>query len=272
MKRRIDCATAATTALLVCLGLSGCAALPKPDPMRLDPAWTVVQGGVVRGDKTKRELALIFTGGEHGQGSEHILDTLADRGVRASFFVTGDFVAVPGYDRWLRRMVAEGHYLGPHSHAHLLYAPWEDRSVSLVTEQEFRQDLLENMQALRGYGADFGEPVYFIPPYEWYNAQHSAWSEDLGVRLFNFTIGSGSHRDWMPESHAKFRSSEQILQDILDCEGNDPDGLNGHLLLLHLGGLREDKMYLLLGRLIDELHTRGYTFRRADELLAPPRP
>ena len=114
----------------------------------------------------------------------------------------------------------------------------------------------------------WGKLIRFIPPYEWYNTQHTAWATDMGCQLFNFTPGSGSHRDWAPEGHKAFKPSRQILADILECEAADPDGLNGHLLLLHLGSTRKDKMHLLLDELIDELHARGYELLRVDELLA----
>jgi len=110
--------------------------------------------------------------------------------------------------------------------------------------------------------------IYFIPPYEWYNSQHSAWAREMGLLLFNFTPGIGSHRDWAPEGHAAFRPSEQIMQDILTFEETDDYGLNGALMLLHLGSQREDKMPRLLEPLMEELEARGYRFVRVDELLA----
>jgi len=223
--------------LCVCVaGLLGCHTTPQHE---IGSTWSYYQGGVIRGDVRKKKLALIFTGGEHGGGSKHILDTLDKKNVKASFFVTGGYVAVPGYDVWLKRMVKEGHYLGPHSHAHLLYAPWDNRNVSLVTEAQFKDDLKNNIDELRAFGAmPKGKTIYFIPPYEWYNAQHTAWAEDMGCLLFNFTPGSGSHRDWAPRGHKAFKPSRQILADILKCEATAPHGLNGHLLLLHLGSSR----------------------------------
>ena len=110
-------------------------------------------------------------------------------------------------------------------------------------------------------------PIYFIPPYEWYNADQVRWSRPMGVLLFNFTSGSGSNRDWAPEGHKSFAPSKKILDDILAYEQKDPHGLNGFLLLLHLGSQRADKMHVLLGPLIEELKRRGYSFARVDELL-----
>ena len=231
--------------------------------------WTIVEGGVVRGDASRRELALIFTGGDFGEGTGHVLDTLAAERVVASIFVTGDYLRKPEHLPHLRRAIVEGHYVGPHSDAHPLYAPWEDRSRNLVTEEFFKADLLKNVADLRALGAlrDASRPVYFIPPYEWYNATHARWAKDVGALLFNFTPGSGSNRDWAPEGHRSFVPSRQIIDDILACERTDPHGLNGFLLLLHVGSERTDKTFLLLDELLHELKGRGYAFKRVDELL-----
>lgn len=251
---------------LTCITLPGCM-----EPLYAPPDWTYTHDGITRGDPSRKELALIFTGGDKGEGTPVILNTLAKKKIKASFFVTGDYVAQPGYDAYLTRIIQNGHYLGPHSHAHLLYAPWTNRDESLVTEQQFKDDLQQNIDELRAFGAmPEGKPIYFIPPYEWYNAQHAKWADEMGCVLFNYTPGSGSHRDWAPEGHSAFRPSTQILADILECEATSRHGLSGHLLLLHLGGEREDKFYNLLGQLIDELRKRGYKFVRVDELLSRP--
>jgi peptidoglycan/xylan/chitin deacetylase (PgdA/CDA1 family) len=253
-----------------CPFLVGCAALGPPRAIELptSPNWTFDQGGIVRGDVTQQKVALIFTGGDYGEGTACILDALQQAGIKASFFVTGQYLAKAEHEPLLRRMVAEGHYLGPHSAAHLLYCPWEDRSRMLVTEEEFAADLAKNIADLKRWGALRGRgPVYFIPPYEWFNAQHVAWARTRGIVLFNFTPGSGSNRDWIPEGERGFVSSQTILQGILDYERRDPHGLNGFLLLLHLGSLRQDKMHEQVAPLIAELTRRGYTFVRVDELL-----
>ena len=188
--------------------------------------------------------------------------------MHASFFVTGDFLKQPGMADWVRRAVAQGHYVGPHSHAHPLLAPWDNRGQSLVTKEQFLTDLRQNLAELRTLGAATGEPVWFIPPYEWYNAQHARWAEEVGCRMFNFTPGTGSNRDYAPEGHKAFRPSRELLQDILSHEKASPTGLNGHLLLLHLGSQRTDRMPPLLPELINTLHERGYTFTRVDSLLS----
>ena len=44
-----------------------------------------------------------------------ILDTLRERGIDAGFFLTGNFVRNQAFRPAIDRMLAEGHYLGPHS-------------------------------------------------------------------------------------------------------------------------------------------------------------
>ncbi len=234
-----------------------------------NPSWTIVEGGVTRGDTSKKQIALIFTGGDYGEGTGHVLDTLAASKIKASFFLTGDYLRKPQHQDFLKRIVAEGHYLGPHSDTHPLYCPWEDRSKTLVTREFFRTDLQKNIDDLRRLGAlaDKTKPVYFIPPYEWYNQDQSRWSKEMGVFLFNFTPGSGSNRDWAPEGHKSFVPSKQIIDDILAYEKKDPHGLNGFLLLLHVGSERKDKTFLLLDPLLKELAQRGYKFATVEQLL-----
>ena len=50
--------------------------------------------------------------------------------------------------------LAAGHYVGPHSHGHLLYAPWEDRQKSLVDKARFQADLYRNLAELGELGVN----------------------------------------------------------------------------------------------------------------------
>jgi peptidoglycan/xylan/chitin deacetylase (PgdA/CDA1 family) len=251
------------------LMIGGCAVQHPPVtlPDLSTQPWTLVEGAPVRGDTSKKQLALIFTGGDFGEGTGHVLDTLSANQIKASFFFTGDYFRKSEHQPHLARIVAEGHYLGPHSDAHALYCPWEDRSRTLVTEEFFKQDLHKNIQDLRRYGALKNDPIYFIPPYEWYNQDQTRWAREMNVLLFNFTPGSGSNRDWAPEDHKSFVPSTKIMSDILAYEQKDPHGLNGFLLLLHVGSQRQDKSFLHLDGLLKELKARGYQFVRVDELL-----
>ena len=66
-----------------------------------------------------------------------------------------------------------------------------------------------------------------------------------------------------------YRSSEEIFQRIKDYEAKDPNGLNGFLLLLHIGTdpERTDKFYHRLNELIDFLKAKNYKLVSIEQLL-----
>jgi peptidoglycan/xylan/chitin deacetylase (PgdA/CDA1 family) len=227
-------------------------------------------GGIIRGDVNTKKLALVFTGDEFGESLQPILESLNKRKIKGSFFVTGNFLRQAKLKGLLERAVAEGHYIGPHSDSHPLYASWDNRDKSLVTEAFFTLDLKRNLATLGAIGALRREHnVYFIPPYEQFNHDQVNWSQAMDVTLINFTPGSGSNRDYAREDDPKFVSSKRIHDDILAYEKKDPHGLSGFILLLHLGSGRKDPFHQQLGPLCDELSKRGYEFARIDELLKP---
>ncbi len=226
-------------------------------------------GGIIRGPIDQRMIALVFTGHEFGEGGEIILQQLSRHHAHASFFLTGDFLRNPDFTNLVRKIVKSGHYLGPHSDKHLLYCAWETDKKTLVTRDEFRRDLENNLATLEKYGIRRDRIHYWLPAYEWYNSEIARWSAELNLQLVNFTPGTKSNADYTEEADKNFASSEAILKSILDKERSDPNGLNGFILLLHIGAGpgRKDKMHERLGGLLDALASRQYRFVRVDELL-----
>ncbi len=127
-------------------------AAPSPARTDLCRVYTCDEGAVIRADTSAKRLALVFTGGSFADGGEHILAVLKNRGIRASFFFTGDFYRTAGFKGLIQGLAADGHYLGPHSDRHLLYCDWSDRSRTLVTRDEFRADLLANFREMERFG------------------------------------------------------------------------------------------------------------------------
>ncbi len=268
----LRCPTAILLYVLLTAVSAGChpdGRVVQTNPSSARDEFTYERGGIVRGPRDRKRIALIFTGGQYGEGAAAILDVLRDRRLKASFFVTGDFIRDPDHQPYLRRIVSEGHYLGPHSDAHLLYCPWEDRNRTLVSESAFRADLERNLTDLSRYGRSREQMRFFIPPYEWYNEQIVEWAGNMGLTLFNFTPGTRSNADYTADSDPRYVPSRRIVESILEYEAAHADGLNGFLLLLHLGAGpdRGDKMYPHIAPLLDELTRRGYGFVRIDEML-----
>jgi peptidoglycan/xylan/chitin deacetylase (PgdA/CDA1 family) len=228
---------------------------------------TVRWGAIMRGPRLQRRLALVFTGHEFAEGGETILDELARHRARATFFLTGDFLDDPRFRPLVRRIVAEGHGLGPHSDKHLLYCDWTAARRTPVSRELFRADLLANLAKIERLGA--GRPRYFLPPYEHYNEEIARWSAELGLRLVNYTPGTRSNADYTEDGAPSFVPSRAIFESILRREREDPHGLNGFLLLLHVGAGpgRTDKFHARFGALVEELAGKGYRFVRLEDLL-----
>ncbi|MDB5279042.1 MAG: cellulase [Ferruginibacter sp.] len=231
------------------------------------PHNTVFKGAVTRGRTDKKQLALVFTGDEFADGGEHIAGVLHQQNIQAGFFFTGKFYRNPAFRSLVKKLRQQGHYLGPHSDQHLLYCDWNNRDSLLVTKQQFTADLKANLQAISKNG--IAKPTCFLPPYEWYNDSIAAWTKACGLQLINYSPGTLSNADYTYPGLKNYRSSGEIYRSILQTEASDAHGLNGYILLLHIGtdSRRTDKLYDRLNELITALKQKGYAFKRVDELL-----
>jgi hypothetical protein len=92
----------------------------------------------------------------------------------------------------------------------------------------------------------------------------------MGLKVVNYTPGTRSNADYTSEADTNFVSSRTIFDSIVEREKSDPHGLNGFILLLHIGAGpgRADKFHARFGDLLDYLGNRNYELLRVDELLA----
>lgn len=215
-------------------------------------------GGIIRTDPSVKHIDFVFTAADKADGAERIISTLRKYNIKGGFFFTGEFFEM--YPDVVRRLVAEGHYVGSHSYGHLLYAPWGNWDSLLVTKQEFEEDIFKSYKVLREFGIT--DAPYFIPPYEHYNATISSWARQLGLQVINYTPGTLTNGDYTTPEMKRYFSSKEILGRIWEYERTDPNGLNGHIMLIHFGTdpARTDKFYDKLPGLIRELRRKGYSF------------
>jgi endoglucanase len=234
-------------------------------------------GGIIRGDSTKKTIALVFTGHEFAEGGNFIANTLQQQKIKASFFFTGDFYNNYSNEKLINRLAKDKNFLGNHSDKHLLYCDWSKRDSLLVSKFEFLNDLFGPMERLGHLAEDPKDPSapsklftkYFLPPYEWYNDSIAAWCKEADIQLINYTPGTLSHADYTTSKDKNYRSSEMIYNSIIDYERSKPAGLNGFILLMHIGAGpgRTDKFYTHLPELIKYLKQKGYQFQTVDQLL-----
>ncbi|MFN2457725.1 MAG: polysaccharide deacetylase family protein [Chitinophagaceae bacterium] len=214
-------------------------------------------------------MAIVFTGDEFADGGNFIAKTLKENNVKASFFFTGRFYRNPEFKKIIQQLKKDRQYLGAHSNEHLLYNDWSKRDSLLVTKKQFQTDLLKNYREMQRFGISKNNAKFFLPPFEWYNDSITIWTKQLGPQLINYSPGILSHTDYTTPDAKNYRSSETIFTSIKNFGIKSPSGLNGFILLVHIGTdpKRTDKFYYQIPQLLQWLKKKNYELVRVDELL-----
>lgn len=222
-------------------------------------------GGIIKGNPDKKNITLVFTADQWADGADDIISALKKNKIKGAFFFTGRFFEL--HADVVRRLVADGHYVGSHSYGHLLYAPWENRDSMLITKQQFMDDMRRSYATLARFGITEAKAPFFIPPYEYYNSTVCSWARQMGLRIVNFTPGTGTNADYTIPSMKNYRSSDEIEKRLLDYE--HAHTLNGHFLMIHFGTSpeRADKFYKRLPQVIKALRHRGYRFVSLEDMI-----
>ncbi len=193
-------------------------------------------------------VALTFDGGSGDAGVASILSTLESRGVRATFFFTGEFARrFPGD---VAAIVAAGHRIGNHSDTHAHYPQ--------LLDVEITADLARAEASIVAAGSSAGKPLFRFPFGDRTAADIRAVNNAgyLPVRWTVDTLG------WKGTSGGI--TAAVVVQRVLDTAAP------GQIVLMHLGANPTDGSTLdadALPQIIDELRTRGYTFVTLDSLL-----
>jgi peptidoglycan-N-acetylglucosamine deacetylase len=126
---------------------------------------------------TTGHVALTFDDGP-GPVTGRVLDVLAARGARATFFVIGD--EIPRFPAVFDRILAEGHEVANHttSHPNLVTLLGAGRPADRAA---VRAQIAGAQRAVTAAGAP--TPTLFRPPYGATNATINGIAEKLGLRL-----------------------------------------------------------------------------------------
>ncbi|OIP84188.1 MAG: hypothetical protein AUK44_03360 [Porphyromonadaceae bacterium CG2_30_38_12] len=227
-----------------------------------------LQGGIVRTDSLKKQICLVFSGHNFTDGQKKIRKTLDKNKIRASFFVSGDFLRNSKNKSYIKYLIKKQHYIGPHSDSHLAYCSADNKSQLLVDRRFFMTDLQDNYKALERWKINKTTANFFVPPFELYNDTISTWAQQAGIQLLCYTPKTHSYADnSFPEMREKYFSSNEIFDEIVKVEASE--SLNGHILLFHLGTdhRRTDKFYAHLESLVTMLKQKGYTFVRVNDAI-----
>jgi peptidoglycan/xylan/chitin deacetylase (PgdA/CDA1 family) len=242
------------------------AALPpvaSPKVELLEPA-TLMSGAVARGPTNKPQIALLFSCRESDGTTAATVETLKAHQVKASFFVTRDFLQPAANRLLVQSLLVQGQYVGLQADS---WGAWGGSSpLPPAVEADFKQ--------LAAFGVPARDIRYFLPTAEQLNPASAERARDWGLIMVAGTPGTLSFATASSEGGTDFVSSQGILESILSAEQHG--GLNGYLLLFRLdaGARRTDKFYTRFGELVNTLRGRGYEFVRVDQLLdvSFPRP
>ena len=196
--------------------------------------------GVRRVARGNRKVALTFDSAISAGYTPEILDVLDKYGVKATFFVIGQFVE--SNPALAAHIVARGHLLASHSYTHM-----EMRTAS--GEQAF-DNIRRAEEVIRAVSG--AERILYRPPSGTSYFRDRAIARGMGAEVILWTVDSGDG--------FQTRSKEQILEQIQ--KGMRP----GSILLLHVyGGFTVG----LLDVVLPEYMGQGYEFVTVPELLLP---
>jgi peptidoglycan/xylan/chitin deacetylase (PgdA/CDA1 family) len=222
------------------------------------------------GSESLRLVALTFDGDAHDNAAVEILDTLASRRVHATMFITGRLTA--RRPDLVRRILAAGHVIGNHTQSHPHLTMYEQSRTQATLPGVSRATVYAELgKAERAFTDVTGisMPPIWRAPYGERNRTICAWAQEAGYLHVGWRQGRTwrenlDSNDWIVEDDDPgYRSPAEVLRKILDAAHRQPNGINGGIILMHLGTLRKHRsqqVHLALGQLIDSLSALGYSF------------
>jgi peptidoglycan/xylan/chitin deacetylase (PgdA/CDA1 family) len=198
---------------------------------------------------SQKVIALTFDAGANGDAVASILATLAQEGITATFFLTGDFVNdFPGPSQ---QIAAAGHRLGNHTVNH--------PQMTALSDAQARAEVFDaEADILAVTGAD--PAPWFRFPYGDRNAHTIALVNDCGYIPIRWTVDSLGWQGTMGGT----RNGSFVANRVLNA--TTPGGI----VLMHVGSHPTDGSTLdadALPAIIDGLRDRGYSFVTLDALL-----
>ena len=181
-----------------------------------------------------KKIAITFDDGPHPSYTAQLLDGLKERGIHATFFVTGEHAEL--HPDIIERMFNEGHLIGNHTYSHI--------QLTKGNRDKFKDELIKTNEILKEIT---GEEVQYVrPPY-------GSWDKSFEKELNMFPVlWTVDPLDW--SSRNVGRITEKIVSKTRE---ND-------IILMHD---YYDTSVTAALQAIDELLEEGYTFVTVEEIL-----
>jgi peptidoglycan/xylan/chitin deacetylase (PgdA/CDA1 family) len=213
-------------------------------PVRADqPSVPISDEEVTHGDADLANVALVFNVGAGYETATSILDTLAERQQRATFFVMGWWAE--RHPDVLRQIAAGGHEIA--SHGHSIF------DLTQASDAEVRADLEAADAAISGVIGRTTRPLW-SPSAGYRDARVRSIAASLGYRPILWTVDAA---DWTAEA-----TPESVYSHIVNGASN------GAIIALHFDSPRTlDSTAQVLPAAIDALRAAGYRLLTVTELL-----
>ena len=200
-----------------------------------------------RRETQEKVLYLTFDAGYENGNTAPILDALKKHGVKATFFLVGNFLETE--PDLVRRMAAEGHTIGNHTYSH------PDMS-QIATEDAFRQELEKNESLYRSITGEEMAKLY-RPPQGKYCQSNLQMAQQLGYHTVFWSL---AYVDWYQDDQP---TKEEAFSKLL------PRVHPGAVVLLHSTSSTNGE---ILDELLSEWEALGYTFGDLERDLLGPAP
>lgn len=187
---------------------------------------------------SEKEIFLTFDQGYENGYTEKILDTLKEKNVHATFFLTGDYVRSVD-PALIQRMIDEGHVLGNHGDKHKSL-PEELLPISIERAEQELLDCHNLVKEKFGY-----EMKYSRPPKGEFSERSLEVTKRLGYKTF---LWSFAYKDWIVDQQPDKTEAYNKITKFAH---------GGEIMLLHSVSSTNTE---ILGDLIDGLQAEGYTF------------
>ncbi len=252
---------------------------PPPKPVKVtrkkSPLIFRPEDDLSRGHPETGMVAITFDGGSYSNAAGKILDVLADRSLKATFFLTGEFIK--RHPEVSRRIANEGHEVGNHMYTHLHLTTfgknYRQETLPGVTKELVQKELFRNEKLFESITGKKMVKLWRAP-YGEQNEEIRQWALNAGYRHVSWTYDPKTRKsldglDWVSDrDSALYLSSDQIVQKIISFDKETEMGLAGGIILLHLGSERDsDPFHPRLGELIDRLQKKGYKIGSVSQIL-----
>ena len=193
--------------------------------MRVLPIWNELEKG---------KVAITFDDGPHPSYTEQLLDGLKERGVKATFFVTGEHASI--HPDIIKRIEEEGHLIGNHTYKHT--------QLQSGNREDFKRELVKTNEIIKEITGE--DTIYVRPPY-------GSWDKSLEKELNMFPVlWTVDPLDWCSDNVSCI-----VHNTVSKTKEND-------IILMH--DYYETSVTAAL-QVIDELQKEGYQFVTVDEIL-----